>query len=313
MESDPNYNALVLSLCKDEVALWLGPNWQPPKSPDDQKLFSDQDWLGIWSDSPEPKTAQIITQNRKDKPLSKTFIEVPGAVDDFLQPDFRYSEYCPFFYLNGRSPDGSKLKPSKRTLARLTKLEHLERLTHLTLLVCGFVSPQQFITSLTDSMSDFLGKDQYIFIVGIDNPDVWNSQLNETLIDPELLNRIRLISEPLPKILKDSTRAKLSREEDLARQILVKPNISVSLDDVLKTDPPLDQYFHIITADHIAPPTKSENTGALVKHLLSSQEACWRTFAHELDPKQASFFSLQSYGLNNFVWTQLPRSRQFAG
>jgi len=32
-----------------------------------------------------------------------------------------------------------------------------------------------------------------------------------------------------------------------------------------------------------------------------------------LVPKQASFFSLQSYGLNNFVWTQLPRSRQFAG
>ena len=32
-----------------------------------------------------------------------------------------------------------------------------------------------------------------------------------------------------------------------------------------------------------------------------------------LAPKQASFFSLQSYGLNNFVWTQLPRSRQFAG
>jgi len=38
-----------------------------------------------------------------------------------------------------------------------------------------------------------------------------------------------------------------------------------------------------------------------------------QTIQCQLGPKQASFFSLQSYGLNNFVWTQLPRSRQFAG
>jgi len=286
MPTNRDYETLVLSLCRDEVALWLGPNWQPPDSLDDQKLLSDQDWLGIWSDAQEPKTAQIITQNRKEKTLSKNFVEVPGSVDDLLQPDFRYSEYCPFFYLNGRFPDSSKLTPAKQTLARLTKLRHLERLTHLTLLVCGFASPQQFIAALTDSMSDFLGKVQHIFLVGIDNSDIWQSQLNETTIAPLLLDRMCLKSEPFLNILKDSTRTKLTEEKNPARQILVKPNISVSLDDVLRTDPPLDQYFHIITADHIAPPSKSENTSTLVKQLLSNQESCWRTFAHELEWKR---------------------------
>lgn len=280
---DSNYSALVLALCRDEVALWLGPQWQPPDSLDVQKLLSEQDWLGIWSDAQEPKTAQFIIQNRKDKPQSKNFIEIPESVDDFLQPDFRYSEYCPYFYLNGRLPNSSKLTTAKRMLARLTKLQHLERLTHLTLLVCGFTSPQQFTSALTDSIADFLGKVQNIFLVGIDNLDLWRSQLKETAINPTLLGRMHLIPELLPKILKDSTREKIAKEEDPTRQILVKPNISISLEEVLKTDPPLDQYFHIITADYIAPPSKSENTNSLVKQLLSNQEPCWRTFAHELE------------------------------
>jgi len=46
---------------------------------------------------------------------------------------------------------------------------------------------------------------------------------------------------------------------------------------------------------------------------VAEDEAAYEDGSCTLVPKQASFFSLQSYGLNNFVWTQLPRSSQFAG
>ena len=282
MNNTVETSSLILSLHRKEAALWLGPMWSPPDSSEDQLLLSKQDWIGVWSDSQSPETAKMMNHGRKDASLYRRFEEIPDAVDDYLQPDFRWSDYCPFFYLNGRSGNSVKLTPAKRVLARLTKLQHLERLSHTTLIACGFASPGQFVSALEDSVCDFLGGIERVFIVGIENPDRWQSPLQDN-VDSGLLEKIALVSDSLPTILKESEGARPREEKDLTRQIIAKGKVVVPLDDLLRTDPPLDQYFLILTASDIRSPSKLENKVELLEKLLANVQPCWRAFAHELE------------------------------
>jgi len=93
------------------------------------------------------------------------------------------------------------------------------------------------------------------------------------------------VMPPLSEILKKSFGTAQTGGYDLAKHIKIRRgnnDISIPLDKLLKTNPPIDQYFHIITENDIRMPSQDENKRELVSKLLANQNPCWRAYAHKL-------------------------------
>src|SRR4051812_19888795 len=102
-------NSVALALADGEIALWLGPDWRGEENADQVSTLSQYDWLGVWSESRDPSTAEVLSHAWTNRPFRRTFVEVPDQIHEALDRDFKFSRACPFFYLEGRGPGEDKL------------------------------------------------------------------------------------------------------------------------------------------------------------------------------------------------------------
>jgi len=282
--------AFLSALQRREVALWLGPSWGLPASPDEARLFGEQDWLGIWFEPQSAETAKAFGVRREEVDMQRRLMEVPGAIDDILQPDFRWSDYCPFFYLNGRSPRAVDESQAKRMLARLTKLEQLERIEHAVLAASGFVSPDELASAVKNAVGDFVGHLEFVIVLGVDDPDGWRDALKPSLATG-LKCEILLVAESLGEVLAEFQEAQKPGVLPPGKSIWTRGGIRIPLDALVQTDPPIDQFFYVLTEEDINVPSDREDKRQLIRELLANQRPCWRALAHTLEWQRPTYGS----------------------
>lgn len=280
---DPIDNELALAIADERAALWLGPDWLWTDDPDHRHL-ANHGWVGIWSESREPCTARFLSTAWDDRPFQRTFVEVPGQLHETLNADFKFARVCPYFYLSGRDPDTMPLTPRRQLILRASHVDQIERLGPATLVIAGIHDPTHLGAVLRDDLERCVSRLRAIIVTGVHVSD--SERYRESLAPlGGLVAKIALVEDTLAMLL---SRLALSRDRPTVAgpQLLVRNKPDVHLHGLLRTDPPLDQYFHIITAQDLRPAEATEDRHQLMVHLLSGQAMPWRAFRHDLHWKR---------------------------
>jgi len=274
-------NRIAKALADEEATLWLGAAWSWQAVAEEAIVLARQNWQGIWSESRDPALGRFLEQQWQGRPFGRTLIEVPALIHDVLDREFLFARICPFFYLQGKGPEADKLSQKNRFLARVTALEQLDRIGAGTLLIAGVESPTELVGLIRDDLETARDKLRRIVLTGAGHPDQWRSDLAEEL-PLSILQKIDLHPDSLVAVLRriESTRQEYA---DARQPVLLvgsqkKP---LPLQPLLNTHPPIDQYFHLITANDLRP-AEREEPAELLKDLLKGQSPPWRAFRHGL-------------------------------
>ena len=272
---------IAKALADQEVALWLGTNWSWEVEVERATVLAGQNWLGIWSESRDPELGQFLEKEWRDRPFGRTFTEVPDQVHEALDREFLYSRICPLFYLAGRGPARDNLSKRTRLLTRAAKIEQLERLGAVYLLIERCSTADDLGRLLTDDLETARDRLRRILVTGVDDLPRWQAALAGQ-VPPEVLERIDLYPDTLPVVLERIAAKRRTYEEANEHVLLVGPNkLPIPLTALLHTDPPIDQYFHVLTGKDLRP-AEAEDPEALLVDLLSGRAPPWRALRHEL-------------------------------
>lgn len=272
---------IAKALADSEVALWLGANWSWEAAAGQAALLAGQNWLGIWTESRAPEPGQFLEQAWRDRRFGRTFVEVPDQIHEALDREFLYSRICPYFYLAGRGPSRDKLSKKSRLLTRAAQVEQLERLGPVNLLIDGCSTADDLKRVLTDDLETAQDLLRRILVTGVGDASSWQAALADHL-PREVLVRIDMHPDPLLTILTQIAAQRQTYAQAHEHVLLVGPNKRpVPLTPLLRTDPPIDQYFHLVTGKDLRP-AEAEAPDGLVVELLSGQTPPWRALRHEL-------------------------------
>jgi hypothetical protein len=272
---------IAKALADQEAALWLGPGWSWEGTATKAQFLAGQNWLGIWSESRDPSLGQFLEGEWRGRPFGRTFVEVPDQVHEVLDREFLFSRVCPFFYLAGRGTAQDPRSKKGRLLVRAAHVQQLERLGQVTLLVGGCRCPDDLENLLADDLETARGCLRRIIVTGVEDPSRWQEQLAGRLSREEL-ERVDLHRDLLQAILERISAQRQIYGQAREHVLLVgSAKRPIPLTPLLRTDPPIDQYFHILTGKDLRPAEEEEQEGLLVE-LLSGQAPPWRAFRHEL-------------------------------
>src|SRR5258708_19461245 len=99
-----------LALARGDRALWIGPE-SLPLTGASRQLFTDQQWLGVWAESRQAEAARSLEISWRERSAARMMVEVPDLVEDALGEHFKFSDFCPYFYLNGKGAGADMLRP----------------------------------------------------------------------------------------------------------------------------------------------------------------------------------------------------------
>ena len=267
---------LGLALARANVALWLGPNWLPPASRDDANFVASIDWLGIWSEARRVGFFENAGGQSTMTPSGRMIVEVPDRIDDILGEHFSIAEICPCFLLDGKGEGADLLSARQRRLSRDAKIEQLDRLRSSVLLIAGQTDPLALRETLLHEVYETAPNCGLIVVLGVPAP----IREEATAGFPKLLaNKIAVLDQSLVELLREISQR---RQELPARPSLKIGNVSVPLDRFLRSEPPLDQDFLIVTEQHVRDAEADEAEGQLLVELLSGMQPPWRAMAHSI-------------------------------
>ncbi len=281
--SEPEPSSLVaevaVSLYRGNVALWLGPAWQPSEG--DLSVIASVSWLAIWSESNSSLLHQRLKEHwATDASLSRrVLIEVPGRLEEALGSYFSFADVCPFFFLRGREGGWQHLPAREQRRARDEQIDEVGRLGSSVLLVDGYSTAAEAFAAIHDEFPPS-ATGLRIVICGLDQRE--QEIVSESVIRraPQLSTRLRLFAE---------TAASLVVQASAAREAVVptRPAIKIGgkfidLQPLLERESPIDQEFRLVTSFDTRPPTPDEDKADIVEQLVSNSEAPWRAFAHDI-------------------------------
>jgi hypothetical protein len=266
---------LAASVVKGDVALWLGPDWDPGALEQHHRVLGQQPWLGVWSEAKDPSMARWLTAAGASRP--RLVIEVPDRVEDALGEHYSIAEACPYFYLRGRGTTDPLRGPARR-MARDAKIAELGRLRQAVLIVTGYRSAAALATALEEI--DTLAPDLRAVIMSGASDD-FASEL-EQLLAPDLRAlrvKLRVTQLEVGELLREAI---ARRPTPVAGPTLRIGNASVPLAPFASRDFPIDGDFVLLTEADIRAPENHENLRELFTDLISGRRLPWRPFAHQL-------------------------------
>jgi hypothetical protein len=261
-------------LRRENAALWLGPDWQPPDGPELVRL-AEQSWLGVWAESRRPELAAAMKRHAEGTALARLVAEVPGRVEDVLGSSFGIAGIGPYLYLNGRAPDPIVADAYARRKQRYLKEALLEKLRSAVVLVAGYagVPPLDELGILTN------GRElRFVVVTGLDDAGV--AQLEEKYADAG--PRVRGLALPLDEALRQV--AEFGAESPAEDRIKVGSHV-IPLAPFLRTEPPIDQDFTVVTQRDLQAPQRphgvpeAELLQALLDDLLTGRVPPWKPIA----------------------------------
>jgi hypothetical protein len=207
--------------------------------------------------------------------------EVPNRLETSLGTYYSFYEFCPVFYLNGCDSVGRSLPAREQRRARDEKVDQLARLNDGLILVAGIDNGDELADRLLDefqSASDRLR----ILVCGIEDEATQVTVSRVGASDRGLLSRLRCDRTPLVELLHRIIRIQDEHPPDEPSVKVGSIHIPLAPLLVAKLDPPLDQFFEILTSDFIRPASDAEDVVDLREQLVRGQGAAWRAFAHDL-------------------------------
>jgi len=212
-------------------------------------------------------------------------IEVPDLVEDAVGEHFKFSDFCPYFYLNGKGAGADRLSPLRREDSKREKAKYLESLGACVLLICGYREPSELAPLLDREVGEYGAGLQLIILAGC--PEQTLEQLKSGLSArrADLAAKILATDASLHDLLKEI--------EDNKAALPAEPTIlvgssSIRLRSLLRTQPPIDQDFMIVTEQDVRRPEAQEDKTQMLTDLLAGRQAPWRAFAHGLAWKRDS-------------------------
>ena len=268
-------------LARGNVALWLGPEWKMPTRAEHIASVTSRDWLGVWTESQSGAFADALARAFTERAglQSRVVLEVPDYVEDVLGRQFSFQSICPVMYLDGLAGGWARFKKFERIKARSDKLDELKGLGPCTLVIVGHSDPHNLAELISEEILP-AAQDLRVLVTGLPESQ-WQLLLAD--IGPTLASRhVRVDARPLLDILVEVDRRREAAAGFVEPEIQVG-DISVPLKSVLRTTPPIDQDFQILTRKDTRLPEPDEEHGALLKELLSGGPDPWRAFAHRLE------------------------------
>lgn len=264
---------LSFALANGDIALWLGPQWSKLEVANCETVRS-VDWLGIWIEARLRNAIGPLAVGSQTS-SGRLVIDVPDQIEDVLGTHYSIADVCPHFYLNGYD-EIDPLSTRQRRISRDLKVEQLSRLKTSVILVAGYHDSAELIECL-EEVCEAAPDCRRIFVT--QPPSNTTAEVNSKLA-PRLGERIIIVQDRLDSLLKaiQSRRAALSP----TRSIRVGTE-SVQLDRLLRSEPPLDQDFIIVSEQDVRDPDPEEAEEDLLVQLLSGQSPPWRAFAHQKD------------------------------
>ena len=278
MRNENLYSALGLALARGEVALWVGHEGLPLDAERKQRL-SDQEWLGVWAESRQTDFAQALESIWRERSSARMVIEVPDLVEDALGEHFKFADFCPYFYLNGKGAGADRLSPLRREDSKREKGRYLENLGASVLLICGYREPSELARLLDREVGEY-GAGLKLIVLA-DCPEERLEQLKSGLSThrTDWATRVLGTDGSLYDLLKEIQDYKSALPAEAT--ILVGKS-SIHLRTLLRTQPPIDQDFIIVTEQDVRRPEAEEDKGQMLAELLAGRQPPWRAFAHAL-------------------------------
>lgn len=259
---------------RGNVALWLGPDWQPPGAAAATRLARIS-WLAVWSESTDSTLASALSSVwPTDAMLGRRVpVEVPGRLSETLGSYFALSEICPIFYLSGRADSGPTLLPRDRRRARDEQIDVVGRLNGSVVLLAGFSTAAQIIDFIRDELPAVAVR---LVVVGLPDDEI-DALAAHAPPSAALLGADRRDLTSFLDALEHTFRPSAAKP----RTIRVGSQ-EVDLGPLFEREHPIDQDFLIVTTEETRPPGPDENRDVLLDDLVAGRALPWRAFAHNL-------------------------------
>jgi hypothetical protein len=265
---------IAFAMLRGDSSLWLGPDWTGAISQDDATCIFGVDWLGIWTEARSLAPHDVTRPTQTSS--GRLIVEVPGRIGDVLGVHFSFADVCPYFYLRGRDVDAEPLTERQRRRTRDEMVEQLGRLGATVLIISGYHNRQTLHDTLQGDIAEVAPDCRMIIVCGV-APDIGEEVVKEAthaLVTP-------VIYAPL------SLPVLLSTLQARRRAIPDKPSIrvgrtSIDIDRFLRSEPPVDQEFIVVTEQSVREPDRDESERHLLVDLLRGAEPPWRAMAHNL-------------------------------
>jgi len=286
MKNENLYSELGLALARGDVAMWIGPEGLQATGVSKQ-LLTNQEWLGVWAESREIEFAQALESSWRERSSARMVIEVPDLVEDALGEHFKFSDFCPYFYLNGKGAEADRLSPLRREDSKREKARYLESLGASVLLICGCPNTTELGRLLDREVGEYGARLRLIVVVDCLEEEMAQLKLGLSAHRADLSTKILAIDVSINDLLKEIEDHKTTLP---AEPTILVGNSSIRLRALLRTQPPIDQDFIIVTEQDVRRPEAQEDKAQMLADLLAGRQPPWRAFAHNLPWKGRSVY-----------------------
>ena len=258
-----------------QAALWLGESWEAPTDGDDIAIIASNDWIGVWSDSRNPTLAEEMERLWQDGGRPRQLVQVPDTLEEALGSSFRFSDFAPYMYLNGKGEADDPLDPITREDSRLDKIRQLGRAQGCVLLIEGATGCSEAIQ--TAIRAGRRAPDvRRIVLLGQD-PGECEQELQS---HHDQVTTLVAKMAAYPGSLVDLIRSALSLTVSTADEVVRVGDVDVPLSPLLRQEPPITQDYAVLRASDITPgEQEGEDPSQLLMSLLAGTALPWRSIA----------------------------------
>lgn len=257
-------------LVRGNVALWIA------ESADFDILshsnYEKIKWLAIWSQSRSANWANKLDRFRRTSDILQLLVEVPDRLESALGSGYSFSQFTPFYYLNGNGDGWSSWSNREIRRAQDEKIDEIERLKKSELLIVGFDKARD----LADLLLEELPHSADVKYILENKSDAFISDLVNALKlkAPVLLNKIRILSEDLSMLLGKA--ADNDRIDDYAQSTAIKVGeTNLKIDSFLEQESPIDQSFKLILSDNINETSGTKPDHEILEDFIAGRGSPW--------------------------------------
>jgi hypothetical protein len=257
------------------VALWLGNEWEAPSADEDVATIVAQDWIGVWAESTDPRLAQEMESAWRDGGRPRQVVQVPNMLEEALGSSFRFADFAPYMYLNGRDGEDDPLDPTTREDSKVDKIRQLGRVQGGLLIVAGVADCADAVNAaiLAGRRAPDIRR---IVILGHDSSTCTVATEATPDRDDAHVAKMVAYSGGLVELLRDIESLVAPAQEEVVRI----GDARVPLVPLLRHEPPITQDYAVLRTSDVSPsPRQGEEPSDLLVELVAGSAQPWRSIA----------------------------------
>jgi len=285
-------NELKYILARGNSSLWVSSNVEYYDYKD--SLFERINWLAIWSQSRNPKWEQRLLSYRfVNEGHTPELVAVSGDVNSALGARYSFSDFTPYFYLDGKEGSSSPLNSRDARRIRDEKIDQLFHLKSGYICMLGFEDPKELANLIKEDLPT-QNLDLHFYVLGISNKKEYIESFVaefETADGLSLYKNFILDSFSISSVkLSELVDAALAIEESDANvyPALLVGDESVNIASELEKENPVDQYFRILMKRDLSQQNEldEKSDSDVLESYISGRDEPWEVFRRGLEWKR---------------------------